>query len=163
MRKPRNSSRARTDSETLFAQLLIVLGSYRDASQPDTDRSNHFRFARIIFDDERGHEVDGRHCGHGRNGTFWTSGVAAGPARNSGLVLYLIPATSVTGAIFLNGYIGGAIVTHLRIGEPVYMQIALSPSSGKGAEYAFDGNTVIRKSTRELSRLRIHRTLPRLR
>jgi hypothetical protein len=41
------------------------------------------------------------------------------------VVLYLIPVTSVTGAILLTGYIGGAIVTHLRLGEPVYMQIAL--------------------------------------
>lgn len=41
------------------------------------------------------------------------------------VVLYLIPATSVTGAVLLTGYIGGAIVTHLRIGEPIYMQIAL--------------------------------------
>ena len=41
------------------------------------------------------------------------------------VAIYLIPATSVTGAILLTGYIGGAIVTHLRIGEPIYMQIAL--------------------------------------
>ena len=41
------------------------------------------------------------------------------------VALYLIPATSVTGAILLTGYIGGAIVTHLRLGEPIYMQIAL--------------------------------------
>lgn len=41
------------------------------------------------------------------------------------VVLYLLPATSVTGAILLTGYIGGAIVTHLRIGEPIYMQMAL--------------------------------------
>lgn len=41
------------------------------------------------------------------------------------VAIYLVPATSVTGAILLTGYIGGAIVTHLRIGEPVYMQIAL--------------------------------------
>lgn len=41
------------------------------------------------------------------------------------VVLYLIPATSVTGAILLTGYIGGAIVAHLRIGEPIYMQIVL--------------------------------------
>lgn len=41
------------------------------------------------------------------------------------VAIYLIPATAVTGAILLTGYIGGAIVTHLRIGEPVYMQIAL--------------------------------------
>lgn len=41
------------------------------------------------------------------------------------VAIYLILATSVTGAILLTGYIGGAIVTHLRVGEPVYMQIAL--------------------------------------
>ena len=41
------------------------------------------------------------------------------------VVIYVIPATSIIGAILLTGYIGGAIVTHLRIGEPVYMQIVL--------------------------------------
>ena len=41
------------------------------------------------------------------------------------LAIYLIPATSVLGAILLTGYIGGAILAHLRIGEPIFMQIAL--------------------------------------
>ena len=41
------------------------------------------------------------------------------------VVVYAVPATSVIGAILLTGYIGGAIVTHLRIGEPVVFQIAL--------------------------------------
>ena len=41
------------------------------------------------------------------------------------IAIYAIPTTSIMGAILLTGYIGGAIVTHLRIGEPVYMQIAL--------------------------------------
>lgn len=41
------------------------------------------------------------------------------------VVIYLIPATSATGTILLTGYVGGAIVTHLRIDEPVYIQIAL--------------------------------------
>jgi DoxX-like family len=39
------------------------------------------------------------------------------------VVIYLIPMTSVLGAVLLTGYLGGAILTHLRIGEPVYMQI----------------------------------------
>ena len=39
------------------------------------------------------------------------------------VVLYLIPLVSVLGAILLTGYIGGAISTHLRIGEPVVMQV----------------------------------------
>ena len=41
------------------------------------------------------------------------------------VAIYLIPATSMTGAILLTGYVGGAIVTHLRIDEPVYVQIVL--------------------------------------
>jgi hypothetical protein len=41
------------------------------------------------------------------------------------VVLYAIPATSVLGAILVAGYMGGAIVTHWRLGEPVFMQIAL--------------------------------------
>ena len=40
-------------------------------------------------------------------------------------VVYLIPPTSVLGAILLTGYIGGAMLTHLRIGEPVYAHIVL--------------------------------------
>ena len=41
------------------------------------------------------------------------------------VVLYLVPKTSIFGAILFTGYVGGAIVTHLRIGEPVYLHIAL--------------------------------------
>ncbi len=32
-------------------------------------------------------------------------------------VLYLVPRTAVFGAVLLTGYLGGAVVTHLRIGE----------------------------------------------
>jgi hypothetical protein len=41
------------------------------------------------------------------------------------VVIYLIPATSVLGAILLAGYVGGAICTHLRVGDPWYVQAAL--------------------------------------
>ena len=41
------------------------------------------------------------------------------------VVIYLVPATSVLGAILLTGYIGGAICTHLRVGDPYVVQIAL--------------------------------------
>jgi hypothetical protein len=41
------------------------------------------------------------------------------------VVLYLIPASSVLGAILLSGYVGGAICTHWRVGDPVWVQIAL--------------------------------------
>ena len=40
-------------------------------------------------------------------------------------VVYLIPATAVLGAILLTGFIGGAMCTHWRIGEPIFMHIAL--------------------------------------
>ncbi len=32
--------------------------------------------------------------------------------------LYVIPRTSILGAILLTGYLGGAIATHVRIGDP---------------------------------------------
>jgi DoxX-like family len=35
------------------------------------------------------------------------------------LALYLIPRTAVVGAVFLTGYLGGAIATHVRVGNPV--------------------------------------------
>jgi hypothetical protein len=41
------------------------------------------------------------------------------------VVIYLIPATSVLGAILLTGYIGGAICTHWRVGDPFVVQILL--------------------------------------
>ena len=37
--------------------------------------------------------------------------------------IYLIPATAVLGAILLTGYLGGAICTHWRVGDPFFMQI----------------------------------------
>lgn len=35
-------------------------------------------------------------------------------------VLYLIPRTSVIGAILLTGYLGGAVATHVRVGAGVF-------------------------------------------
>lgn len=40
----------------------------------------------------------------------------------SSVVIYLIPRTSVLGAILLAGFMGGAIMAHLRIGEPPVVQ-----------------------------------------
>lgn len=34
-------------------------------------------------------------------------------------VLYLIPRTAVLGAILLTGYLGGAVATHVRAGDPM--------------------------------------------
>jgi hypothetical protein len=35
-------------------------------------------------------------------------------------ILYMIPQTSMLGAILLTGYLGGAIATHLRVGSPLF-------------------------------------------
>jgi hypothetical protein len=35
------------------------------------------------------------------------------------LALYLVPRTSVLGALLLTGYLGGAIATHVRAGSPL--------------------------------------------
>jgi len=41
------------------------------------------------------------------------------------VVIYLIPATAVLGAILLAGYVGGTIVTCWRVGDPFIINIAL--------------------------------------
>jgi hypothetical protein len=67
-------------------------------------------------------------------------------------VLYLIPRTSFLGAILLTGYLGGAVLTHLRVGDawffpiiigvvawvalglrrPIIFQLALNPKPEQG-------------------------------
>jgi DoxX-like family len=37
--------------------------------------------------------------------------------------LYVIPNTSVLGAILLTGYLGGAIATHLRVSDPLFSHV----------------------------------------
>jgi hypothetical protein len=39
------------------------------------------------------------------------------------LVLYVIPRTSVLGAILLTGYLGGAVATHVRVGSPMLTHV----------------------------------------
>lgn len=48
------------------------------------------------------------------------------------VVLYLIPATSMLGAILLAGYMGGAICTHWRVGDAFPTQIALGVAAWLG-------------------------------
>jgi hypothetical protein len=43
------------------------------------------------------------------------------------LVLYLVPVTSVLGAILLTGFLGGATMLHVRVGDPLLSHI-LFPS-----------------------------------
>jgi len=43
------------------------------------------------------------------------------------LIVYLIPRTSVLGAILWTGYLGGAVATHVRVGDPLFSHI-LAPT-----------------------------------
>jgi len=53
-------------------------------------------------------------------------GIPGSVARTLGIiglictVLYAVPRTSVLGAILLTGYLGGAIASHLRLGDPIF-------------------------------------------
>ena len=53
----------------------------------------------------------------------------AGIARGLGVLLlvctllYAAPQTAVLGAILLTGYLGGAVVTHMRVGDPLFSHI----------------------------------------
>jgi hypothetical protein len=44
------------------------------------------------------------------------------------LALYLIPPTAILGAVLLTGYLGGAIATYVRMGEPYPVLVPLSTS-----------------------------------
>jgi hypothetical protein len=34
--------------------------------------------------------------------------------------LYVIPTTSIVGAVLLTGYLGGAVAAHMRVGNPIF-------------------------------------------
>jgi hypothetical protein len=38
-------------------------------------------------------------------------------------IIYMIPRTAVLGAVLLSGYLGGAIATHVRIGNPLFSHV----------------------------------------
>lgn len=40
-------------------------------------------------------------------------------------VLYVIPRTAVLGAILLTGYLGGAVASHLRVGDPTFFAVII--------------------------------------
>ena len=49
-----------------------------------------------------------------------------GVVQLTGIVLYVNPSTSVLGAIYMTGYLGGAIASWVRLGEPTPMMVPLS-------------------------------------
>lgn len=51
--------------------------------------------------------------------------VSLGVIELTSTLLYLIPQTAVLGAILLTGYMGGAIATHVRLGEGFVVQLLI--------------------------------------
>ena len=39
------------------------------------------------------------------------------------VAVYVIPRTSLLGAILLTGYLGGAVATHVRVGDPLFTHV----------------------------------------
>lgn len=40
-------------------------------------------------------------------------------------LIYVIPRTAILGAVLLTAYLGGAIATHVRVGDPIYIPVLL--------------------------------------
>lgn len=49
--------------------------------------------------------------------------VTLGVIQLSCLIVYLVPRTAIIGAILLTGYLGGAIATNMRVGNPLFSHI----------------------------------------
>jgi hypothetical protein len=43
-----------------------------------------------------------------------------------GAILYTLPRTAVIGAIYLTGFLGGALATHFRVGSPLFTHVLFS-------------------------------------
>jgi len=57
--------------------------------------------------------------GSGKLGYPESTIVPIGVLLLAGVVLYVIPRTSVLGAIYLAAYLGGAVASHYRLGNPL--------------------------------------------
>ena len=54
---------------------------------------------------------------------LWSGRVLSALAVLFLLFLYLMPRTSVLGAILWTGYLGGAVATHVRVSDPLFSHI----------------------------------------
>jgi hypothetical protein len=66
-------------------------------------------------------------------------------------ILYLIPRTSVLGAILLTGYLGGAVATHVRVGNPLFSHVLFPVYMGM---FIWGGLYLRDRSVRDLIPLR---------
>jgi hypothetical protein len=89
------------------------------------DQLHHQRHPGLVDGDQRHCEV--REAGLCSTGIYAAVRLPRKPHYPIGIlelacvVLYLIPRTSVLGAILVTGYLGGATVTHLRVGDPAFV------------------------------------------
>jgi len=62
---------------------------------------------------------------HGTTELGWPATVlfGLGLLQYACLAVYLIPQTAVLGAVLWTGYLGGAIATHVRVGNPLFSHI----------------------------------------
>jgi hypothetical protein len=61
----------------------------------------------------------------GKFGYPASTAVGIGLVEIASIVLYAIPRTAVLGAILVTGYLGGAVATHVRVGDPSFITPAL--------------------------------------
>lgn len=66
-----------------------------------------------------------REVAEGMGQAGWPAQLAAplGVILLAATILYTIPATAVLGAICLTGYLGGAVATHVRVGNPLFSHV----------------------------------------
>jgi hypothetical protein len=69
--------------------------------------------------------VPGLSEGFSHLGWPMTRAVPLGILETAVTLAFLIPRTSVLGAILATGYMGGAIATHVRVGDPFVIQIVI--------------------------------------
>ena len=80
-----------------------------DDGRPDEDRG--------AADRRRSRRADDR---LDRRSAFW---YGIGVVLLAITALYAWPRTAVLGAVLLTGYLGGAVATHLRVGDPLFSHI----------------------------------------
>lgn len=50
-----------------------------------------------------------------------------GGALVAGVVLHLVPRTAVLGGLLVTAYLGGAVATHVRMGNPLFSHVLVPP------------------------------------
>ncbi len=65
------------------------------------------------------------------------------------VLLYAVPRTAALGAVLLTGFLGGAVATHVRIGEPFWIPLAVAVAVWAGLYLRDEG---IRGLARRMAR-----------